>query len=269
MNTSVASNSNAALREDARQLHRQHRAAAVVVGAVGVDVGSRSRARVWRSRPAGAPRPARRASSTRSAPPMLTRVVVAADVDAARRAARQDRHHVAQIDLPRDAALRRDLVGVEVDLQLLARAAHLVEDPVARRADAARRGVLIGQRVARAEADQLGVERLHAIDRDRGDQRLDARIGGRRRRRVAWARAAGTAPPRPRRRWQERRVSSRMTSGGSPGTADLADDLQPIAAVVHLEEPRALDAPVRLVDRHDQASLERGEEHRMSPVVLP
>ena len=69
----------------------------------------------------------------------VDRVVVAADVDAARRASRQDRHHVAQIDLARDAALRRDDVRVEVDAQLLARAAHLLEDPVARRADALRR----------------------------------------------------------------------------------------------------------------------------------
>ena len=184
----------AALGEDARQLHRQHGAAAVVVGAGGVDVVvdagplqriGRSLARCERPCP-GRQLPARTE---------VQRIVVPADVDAARRAAGQHRHHVAQLHRPGDAALLRDLVGVERHLQLRARPLQLVEDPLPRRADPARRGGRVRQRVARAEADERRVERLQAIDRNRGDQRLDARIGRRRRRRVCvWARAAGTAP---------------------------------------------------------------------------
>ncbi len=104
------------------------------------------------------------------------RIVVAADVDAARRASRQNRHHVAQIDLPRDAALRRNDVRVEIDAQLLARAAHLLEDPVARGADAARRRFLIGERVARAEAHQPGQQLLQPLLRHRRDDLFDSRI---------------------------------------------------------------------------------------------
>ena len=174
----------AALGEDARQLHRQHGAAAVVVGAGRVDVvvDAGSLLRIVRAvrEPAGdaAARPRRaRVRAHLAARPEVQRIVVPADVDAARRAARQHRHHVAQLHRPGDAALRRDLVGVERHLQLRARPLQLVEDPLPRRADPARRGGRVRQRVARAEADERGVERLHAIHRNRGDQRLDARIG--------------------------------------------------------------------------------------------
>ncbi len=70
-------------------------------------------------------------------PAMATRVVVAADVDPPRAAARQDGHDVARFHVARDAALLGDPVGVEGDLQPRAVALHLVEDPLARRADAA------------------------------------------------------------------------------------------------------------------------------------
>ena len=81
-----------------------------------------------------------RASGSRgAAPPALAapwppgrrdRVVVPADVDPPRAPAGQNRHHVAQLDVARDAALRHHLVGVEADLQLRAVALHLVEDPL-------------------------------------------------------------------------------------------------------------------------------------------
>ncbi len=91
--------------------------------------------------------------------------------------ARQDRDDVPQVDLLRDAPLRHDDVRVEVDAQLLARAAHLFEDPVARGADAARCRFLIGEGVAGAEADQPGEQFFQSLFRDRRDDLLDLWIG--------------------------------------------------------------------------------------------
>src|ERR1051325_18145 len=64
-------------------------------------------------------------------------------------AARQNRDDVSKIDLPRDASLRRHLIGVEAHLQPGTVAAHLLQDPVAGRADAARRQIRRRQRAAR------------------------------------------------------------------------------------------------------------------------
>ena len=129
---------DAALAENARQLHSQRRAAAVVVDAGRevverrVGVGGRRRRRVGI---------ARRAGRISGALPAWTRhrVVVAADVDPPRAPAWQHRHDVAHLDVARHAALRRDLIGVEADLQIRAVTRHLGQDPLTGSPDPARR----------------------------------------------------------------------------------------------------------------------------------
>ena len=165
---------DAALAEDARELDRQRRPAAIVVDA--------RREVVERYVRIGRPRRRRIGIGRRSIRAALAtgtrhRVVVAADVDPPRRLARQDRHHVSKIHTPRDArALRRHVVGVEADHQLRAVALHLLEDPLARRADAAGRRIGRRQGVARLEALELLEDHAEALLGDGRDELADPRI---------------------------------------------------------------------------------------------
>src|SRR5262249_37701990 len=96
---------NTALRKHARQLHRQYRAASIVVGArcVGfmVEVG----ALLWVGGTG------RRHKVLLAA--QVDRVVVTADVDATGRASWKNGDHVSQFDTACDAPLGSHLVGVE------------------------------------------------------------------------------------------------------------------------------------------------------------
>ena len=123
--------------------------------------------------PAGAGRRARGPPGVRRAG---ERVVVAADVDQAAGLAGQHGHDVAQVHVVRDPPLRRHLVGVEAHLQARARPLHLLENPLARGPDALGGRVLPRQRVARAEALELLVERLQPRLGDLGQQLLDSGV---------------------------------------------------------------------------------------------
>ncbi len=83
------------------------------------------------------------------------RVVMAAHVHAAGCPPRQHGNDVADLRLACDPAARRRHVRVEAHLQTRAVAAEPPEDPLPRRADAARGGRRVRHRVARAEAHQL------------------------------------------------------------------------------------------------------------------
>ncbi len=166
---------DAALAERPRQLDRQRGPAAVVIDA-GRQVVERRR---WigrrRCRRVGIARAVRCVRRALTAGPR-DRVVMSADVDAPRTPPRQDGHHVPELDVPRDAALLRHLIRVEADLQLRAVALHLVQNPLARCADAARRRIGGRQRVARLEAFELLERGAQAVRRYRRDERDDARI---------------------------------------------------------------------------------------------
>ena len=127
-----------ALTERPRELDRQRGAAPIVIhagrqvvdGCIGI--GGRWPRSV---------RIARRTSGIGRTLPARTRdrIVVTADVNSSWSAAREDRHHVPQLDIVRDPPLLRHVIGIEADLELRAVALHLVENPLARGADAARR----------------------------------------------------------------------------------------------------------------------------------
>ena len=165
---------DAALAEHARELNRQRRSASVVIDAgreiverrIRIGGPRRRRVRIGRSAGVG-----------RALPPgARDGVVVTADVHATRAAAWKNRHHVAQFDRPRDPSLWRDLVRVEAHLERRAVAFHLVEDPLPRGADAARRRIGRRQRAARPEALELLQNRSQPLFGDRSHQLHDARI---------------------------------------------------------------------------------------------
>jgi hypothetical protein len=114
---------DAALREHPRKLHHQRRAAAIVVRARRVVVGAS---------------PVEAVAVARAVGPAGHRVVVAGDVNTARRSPWQDGDDVPELHVTRQPpSLRRDLVGVELDLQARSGCSHLLPDPLARGPDAA------------------------------------------------------------------------------------------------------------------------------------
>ena len=81
-------------------------------------------------------------------------VVVSADVDPALAPPRENRHHVAELRLFRDAPLRLHAVAVQAHVQPIAEALHGLEDVRPSREDAEVVSIGEGQRVAGLEARQ-------------------------------------------------------------------------------------------------------------------
>ena len=140
---------------------------------------------------------------------------MAADVDPPRRLPRQHRHHVAQLDVARDAAARGNLVRVEADLQLRAACAS------------ARRRSTAAPRRCRAwrTPDPSSVLRVPKLD-----ELLRAAAAAAPRRSTRRASAIRGSIDRPRRR---RRLRARTVSTGTASTAEHRQHQHP----QHLQHP--------------------------------
>ncbi|PYQ17409.1 MAG: hypothetical protein DMF79_17525, partial [Acidobacteria bacterium] len=100
-----------------------------------------------------------------------------AHVDPAGAASGQDRHHVPELHVTREAlALLEHLVGVEGDLDPRARALHLLQDPLAGGADPAGRRVGGGQGVPGLEGSELVEDLDQPSLRDRVQERRHPRV---------------------------------------------------------------------------------------------
>jgi hypothetical protein len=139
-----------ALGKPARQLHHQHGSAAVVVRTrcVNVEVLSRLRLGVKARGQRG------RAHDLRRLAGQVQRVVVRGDVDPARAPSGKHGDHLPHLDVADDASLWLESIAVEAHLELRARPAEFVEDPLPGSADAACRRRGVGQRIARTERGQ-------------------------------------------------------------------------------------------------------------------